>query len=128
MRHILVVDDQAHVRAAILVALRSNGFSGVGVEDGISALRTFPTGGFDLVIVDLYLPGLDGVRTIKALREMSANLPVIAISGVLLRDSQHTALDFFSGLPELANVICLQKPFRSPELLRSIQAALGVTV
>ena len=126
MPRILVIDDEVHARAAILIALEAKGFDVVGVENGALGLRAFESSHFDLVVVDIYMPGMDGVKIVKALRERSPNLPVIAISGVLLKSSGRTALDFLSMAPTLSNVICLQKPFRSAELLQAIQNAIGV--
>jgi DNA-binding response OmpR family regulator len=120
---VLVIDDQPHVRAGILLALEANGFEAVGAGDANSGLREFQSSQFDLAIVDLYMPGTDGVTLIKALRERAPAFPVIAMSGVLLNESHRTALDFLPNLPALSDVVCLQKPFRPPELLKAIQAA-----
>lgn len=126
MTRVLVIDDQAHVRAAILFALQAKGFDVVGVEDGALGLREFESSHFDLVIVDIFMPGTDGMKIIRALRERAPNLPIIAISGVLLKASGRTALDFLLMAPDLSNVICLQKPFRPNELLQAIQKGIGV--
>ena len=128
MPRILVIDDQSHVRAAIMIALQAKGFDVVAVESGPLGLREFETSHFDLAIVDIFMPGMDGTKLIKALRERGQNLPVIAISGVLLRASGRTALDFLPMVPELSDVICLQKPFRPGELLQAIQKAFAVAV
>lgn len=125
MPRILIVDDQAHVRAAVTVALQVNGFEAVATEDGVSAIREFEARRFDLAIVDLYMPKIDGVKIIKALRERSANLPIIAMSGVLLNEFGHTALEFLPKVPGMSEIVCLQKPFRPPELLKAVQAAFA---
>jgi CheY-like chemotaxis protein len=124
---ILVIDDQPHVRASIVLALQANGHEAVGAEDASAGLREFQGSRFDLAMVDVYMPGTDGVTLIKALRERSPALPSIAMSGVLLNDSQHTALEFLPKLPSLAGVVCLQKPFRPPELLKAIDAAFALS-
>ncbi len=125
MPRILVVDDQAHVRAAIVVGLRASAFEAVGAEDAVAALQAFEAEHFDLAVVDVYMPSTDGVRLIKALRERAPRLPVIAISGVRLNESHATALDFLPKLPVMAEIVCLQKPFRTGELARAIRAALA---
>lgn len=125
MPRILIVDDQAHVRAAVTVALQVNGFEAVATEDGASAIREFEARRFDLAIVDLYMPKIDGVKIIKALRERSANLPIIAMSGVLLNESGHTALEFLPKVPGMSEIVCLQKPFRPRELLKAVQVAFA---
>ena len=125
MPRVLVIDDQTFVRAALRVALQAKGFDVVTADDGASGLRAFKASNFDLAIVDLYMPGIDGVRLIKSLRDCSPRLPIIAMSGVFLRDSGRSALDFLPDLPGLSKIVCLRKPIRSPELLEAIEAAIA---
>jgi CheY-like chemotaxis protein len=122
---ILVIDDQAHVRAAIVTALQAKGFDVVGADSGQSGLAKFQQSEFDVVMADLFMPGIDGVTLIKTLRERSPRLPVIAMSGVLLGASGRTALDQLSNISELAGVIGLQKPFRPNDLMQAVSAALA---
>ena len=124
MVRVLIIDDQAHVRAAISLTLQAKGYETVGANSGATGLREFDHSKFDLAIIDIYMPGIDGVKVIKMLRQRAADLPIVAISGVLLKDAT-TALDFFPIVPALSNVVCLTKPFRPTELLQAIQQALG---
>jgi CheY-like chemotaxis protein len=119
---ILVIDDQTQVRAAVSLALRAKGFDVVTAENGHAGLRTFKASPFDLVIADIFMPEMDGVKLIKALRERNPNLPVIAVSGVHLNGTERTALDLFP-LAHLSDVVCLQKPFGPVELLQAIVRA-----
>jgi CheY-like chemotaxis protein len=123
---ILVIDDQKHVRTAIVQALRAKGFDVVGAESGQSGLTKFEQSEFDVVIADLFMPGIDGVTLIKALRKRSPGLPVIAMSGVLLGASGRSALDHLPNISELSDVIRLPKPFRPNDLLQAVAAALAV--
>jgi CheY-like chemotaxis protein len=123
---ILVIDDQNHVRAAIMLALQAKGFDVVGAESGQLGLTRFEQTKFDVVIADLFMPGIDGVTLIKALRKRNPSFPVIAMSGVLLGGSGRTALDHLPNISELSDVICLQKPFRPDDLLQAVAAALAV--
>jgi DNA-binding NtrC family response regulator len=115
MPRVLVVDDQADVRAMISIVLRIHRFEIVEAENAAAALKLFEQSSFD---VDIFLQGANGSDLIAALRGRAPGLPVIAISGM-------TALDFLSETPELSDVICLQKPFRPPDLMRAIEAAQG---
>jgi CheY-like chemotaxis protein len=126
MPRFLLVDDQSHVRDAIVLALRAKNFEGIAVDNGSAALNAFDASHFDLAIVDIYMPGMDGVTLIKALRERNPKLPIVAISGVHLGTSGRTALSFLQMSPNLAGVTCLQKPFRTGELLQAIETAIGV--
>jgi CheY-like chemotaxis protein len=123
--HILVIDDQKHVRTAIVVALQANGFDVVGAESGQSGLTKFEQSEFDVVIADIFMPGVDGVTLIKALRKRHPGLPVVAMSGVLLDGSGRTALGHLTNISELKDVICLPKPFRPNDLLQAVAAALA---
>ena len=128
MPRILIIDDQAHVRAAVLAALRANKFEAVGFEDGAAGLRAFEASPFDAAIVDIYMPGIDGIKLMRTLRELSPQLPIVAMSGVLLGLSDSTALDFLSKAPGLSEIVCLKKPFRSSELLEALHQAIIATV
>jgi CheY-like chemotaxis protein len=125
MARVLVIDDQAHVRQTLTIALRARGFEVVAAEDGPSSLRLFKSSPFDLAIVDIYMPGLDGIKLIKLLREQSPNLPVVAMSGVMLKGSENMALDYVPDLPSLSNIACLKKPFNSADLANAVQAAMA---
>jgi CheY-like chemotaxis protein len=124
---ILVIDDQNPVRTAITLALRANGFDVVGADSGQSGLSKFEQCSFDVVIADLFMPGIDGVTFIKTLRQRNPGFPVIAMSGVLLGPCGRTALDQLQTIAELSDVICLPKPFRPNELLQAVAAALATS-
>jgi DNA-binding NtrC family response regulator len=116
MSRILVIDDQSDVRAMISIVLRVKRFEIVEAASAEAALKAFESSSFDLAIVDIFLHGTNGLDLIKIMRERIPHLPIVAISGM-------TVLDFVSASPELADVVCLQKPFRPNELVRAIEAA-----
>ncbi|MGX1165087.1 DNA-binding response OmpR family regulator [Bradyrhizobium sp. USDA 372] len=121
MPRVLIIDDQKDVRAMIAIVLRVNRFEVVEAESGAAGLKAFAESPFDAAIVDIFLGDTNGVDVITALRERAPALPVIAVSGM-------TALDFMDQSPHLANVACLQKPFRPNDLLQALrkaQAAAG---
>ena len=124
MTRILVIDDQPAVRESIEITLHSKNFEVVSVEGGRAGLRAFEESSFDLVIVDIFMPDMDGVTLIKALRKSNPNLPIVAISGILVSASGQTTLDLLPTVPNLSNVICLKKPFRPDELIQAIQSAI----
>src|SRR3982074_1088179 len=116
MPRVLVIDDQPDVRTVISLVLRIHRFEIVEAATAEAALKTFEEENFDLAIVDIFLQGTNGSDLIGTMRERVPDLPVVAISGM-------TALDFLSKSPELADVVCLQKPFRPNDLMRAIDAA-----
>ncbi len=119
MSRILVIDDQLQVRAAISAALKARNFDVVTVKSGRLALGELASSSFDLVIVDLNMPEMDGIELIEALRESRPNSPIIAISGALLSGSGRNALDIVP-----AEIIRLRKPFRPAELMAAVQSAI----
>jgi CheY-like chemotaxis protein len=127
MPRVLLIDDDKAVRATITLALRAQGFEVVAAESGRAGLKECENSQFDLLIVDIFMPDMDGVQTIKAFRQRNAALPIIAISGVMLRGSERTALDFFHMSPNLGGVSCLQKPFRAREIVKAVQDALSIS-
>ena len=116
MPRVLVIDDQSDVRTMISIVLRINHFEIVEAATAQAGLKAFEEADFDLAIVDIFLQGSNGSDLIATMRERVPDLPVIAISGM-------TALDFLSKSPDLADVICLQKPFRPGDLTRAMEAA-----
>ena len=118
MPRVLVVDDQADVRAMISILLRINRYEIVEAATAAAGLKAFENGSFDLAIVDIFLQDTDGSDLIATMRERAPDLPVVAISGI-------TALDFLTKSPGLSDVVCLQKPFRPPDLIAAIEAARG---
>jgi CheY-like chemotaxis protein len=125
MPRALVIDDQAQVRATISIVLKAKGFEVVAVDNGVAGLKELTNSHFDIAIVDIYMPGIDGTKIIQLLRLRDENLPIVAISGVLLTASGRTALDCIPMAPALTKVTCLQKPFRDSELLQSIEKAIA---
>lgn len=126
MARVLVVDDQPHVRATIVVGLKLLGFEVVAVESGRLGLKALEDSSFDLAMVDIYMPEMDGVQIMKAVRERAPNLPIIAMSGAMFRTSGRSVLDVLPMVPGLSGITYLQKPFRSKELLHAVQHATGV--
>jgi CheY-like chemotaxis protein len=125
MLRILVVDDHDFVRAGILFALKSNGFDAVAAENSAAAFRAIKRSKFDLAIVDIYMPSVDGVKLIKAIRAHDPRILVIAMSGVQIPISGRTALDLFPLATNLADIVCLKKPFRRSELMQAISKTIA---
>jgi DNA-binding response OmpR family regulator len=118
MPRVLVIDDQKDVRAMVAIVLRVNHYDVVEAESGAAGLKAFGENAFDAAIVDIFLADTSGVDVMAAIRERFPAFPIVAVSGM-------TALDFVSEAPGLANVVCLQKPFRPNDLLGALRTAQG---
>jgi CheY-like chemotaxis protein len=81
MLRILVIDDEPYVREALERVLRSSAVTVVGAADATTGLAVLQTSPIDLVIIDVVLPGMDGVAAIKQIRRDHKNIRIIAISG-----------------------------------------------
>jgi two-component system nitrogen regulation response regulator NtrX len=78
---VLVVDDEAGVRSSLTAILTDDGYTVEAVESGEAALELLAVRRFDLVLLDVWLPGRDGLETLDRLRELAPELPVVMISG-----------------------------------------------
>jgi DNA-binding response OmpR family regulator len=117
VNRILIVEDEVRISSFIAKGLRSNGFTPTVVADGQSGLDHAMSGEFDLVILDLGLPALDGFSVLDRLRRSGSSVPVIILTA---RDSTS---DTVAGLEGGADDY-MAKPFRFEELLARIRLRL----
>lgn len=122
MARILLIDDLPSVTTLLSAVLGSWGHAVVECNDGASGLAALDGGGFDLVVVDMMMPGLDGIEVVKRLRGAGHGIPVIAMSGG--RDdfpaSHSLKLSEMYGANRL-----LFKPFDNEELVAAVDELLG---
>ena len=78
---VLIVDDEAGVRSALGGVLRDEGYAVDTVESGEACLDRVARSPFDVIILDIWLPGMDGLATLSRLRERRVDSPVVMISG-----------------------------------------------
>jgi CheY-like chemotaxis protein len=129
MARVLVIDDDAPVRAAISIVLQAAGFDVVAVETGHAGKMALEDASFDAAVVDVFMPGMDGLETIKAFRQHSPNLPIVAISGAMSLfdycDSPNAPPDYLSMATKLGAVTAVQKPFHPRDLVEAVHKAIG---
>ena len=107
MSRILIAEDEGRLAAFLEKGLRANGFATTTAADGPYALALARGEDFDLLILDLGLPGLDGLSVLRAMRERGVRMPVVILSA---RD------EVVGGLERGADDY-VRKPFRFEELL-----------
>ncbi|HLN10736.1 MAG TPA: response regulator [Xanthobacteraceae bacterium] len=125
MTRVLVIDDDKAVGTAIKMVLEVAGFEVIHALDCTSGLAAIEKTDFQLIMIDLFMPGIDGLETIKACRRLDATVPIIAISGFMPRNGQDPAPDFLAMATKLGANRSLAKPFRPRELLRAVESCLA---
>jgi DNA-binding NtrC family response regulator len=114
---ILVVDDEEEVRFMLREALAKRGFEPVLAPDAETALELLRAGGLDLVLLDIMLPGMDGIQAIPKIQEIDPQVPILMMTAhgsrdIAVRAIQAGAYDFFD------------KPFKIDELTIVVRRAL----
>lgn len=119
MPRVLVVDDEQSIRTLVEYNFERAGFDVEGVDDGKAAydLLRYASERFDLVILDLMLPGLDGMEVCRKLRQENIAIPIILLTA---RDEE---VDLVLGL-ELGADDYVTKPFSPRELVARARAVL----
>jgi DNA-binding response OmpR family regulator len=117
MRRILVIEDEPRIAAFIEKGLRSEGFTPTVAADGITGFDYAMSGEFDLAVLDIGLPGMDGFTLLDQLRSSGSTMPVIVLTA---RDS---GTDTVRGLEGGADDY-MAKPFRFAELMARIRLRL----
>ena len=118
MSSILIAEDEPRIASFVAKGLKANGFVAVVVDTGTLAREQALTGGYDLLILDIGLPEVDGFTVLSELRASGSRLPVIVLTA---RDS---VADTVAGLDGGANDY-MAKPFRFEELLARIRRRLA---
>lgn len=114
---LLIAEDQADIRELLALNLRQAGYDVTAVADGAAALAAQLEQPRDLLVLDLMMPGLDGLEVCKALRGRGSAAPILMLT------AKSTELDRVLGL-ELGADDYLTKPFSLPELLARVKALL----
>ena len=114
---ILLAEDQTDIRDLIALNLRNAGYAVTAVGDGAAALARQIEAPADLLILDLMMPGLDGLEVCKALRARQHSAPILMLT------AKSTELDRVLGL-ELGADDYLTKPFSLAELMARVKALL----
>jgi DNA-binding response OmpR family regulator len=116
---VLVVEDEANIRELVSLHLRLENAVPVEAADGNTALDLARQQRFDLVILDLMLPGLDGVTVCRAIRRESANIETPILMLTARREESDKVLGLDSGADDY-----LTKPFGVRELMARVRALL----
>ena len=119
MKRVLVIDDDAPVlRHFVMVLTQSQQYEITAIRDGATALKTIEGGGFDAVLLDMAMPGVNGQELLRSIRDRHPETPVIIITGV--EDAQLAAESMRLGAFDY-----LYKPVGEEQMLQTLERALG---
>ena len=112
---ILIAEDDANIRQGLIATLESDGYDVTAASDGAQALRLFPQGKFDLVVLDIMMPKASGYDVCRELRAQGTRVPVLLLS------AKGEEVDKVVGL-KLGADDYVTKPFGVHELLARVEA------
>jgi CheY-like chemotaxis protein len=121
---ILIVDDDLAVQATIRLLLERAGHSIVVAGDGQKALAIFDASHFDLLFLDIFMPGMDGLQTMRLIHQRQPLMPIIVISGRPIPPYPCAGPDFLTMATKLGAVRSLKKPFKPAALLATVADCL----
>ncbi len=115
--HILIIDDEKAFLETIITRLRMRGIDVDGADSGEKALNLMRERVFDAVILDVSMPGMDGVATLQELRKINPSVPVIMLTG-------HATLETADKGMQLGAFDYMLKPCPMDELLDKVAEAI----
>jgi two-component system nitrogen regulation response regulator NtrX len=115
---IMIVDDEPSIRTSLEGVLEDEGYKVISVSDGLSALKLVEEEMPDLVILDIWMPGIDGIETLKRMRKLHRSLQVIMISG-------HGTIETAVTATKLGAFDFIEKPLSLEKTLVTIQNAFN---
>jgi two-component system, OmpR family, copper resistance phosphate regulon response regulator CusR len=114
---ILIVEDERKIADSLKQGLSENGFSAQVAYEGLSGLKLFRQGGFNLIIIDINLPGMNGYELCKSIRHIDSRVPVVMLTAMSAVEDKIEGFDV--GADDY-----IIKPFDFRELLVRIRAIL----
>jgi DNA-binding NtrC family response regulator len=120
MKRALVIDDDANIGAAIEAILAAQNFETVLAFRAESGIHALERSSFDVVVVDIFMPGMDGLDTIGKIKHQAPDIPIVAMTGFRFRAS----MDFLGLAMQRGATASVRKPFTPQQLLGAINASL----
>ena len=117
VKKVLIIEDDTEISDVVAVNIESNGMKTEQVYDGIIGLNRSKSDEFDLIILDIMLPGLDGISICRKLREENVNTPILMLTAKI------DEIDLVLSL-ELGADDYMTKPFSMRELIARVKALL----
>ncbi|MCM8826760.1 MAG: response regulator [Candidatus Omnitrophica bacterium] len=116
--NILVVDDEEIMRNLLFDILKDEGYNVTIASSGKEGIEKLKGNFFDIIFIDVHMPGMDGIETLKEIQKINHQIKVI------MTDSLPTYLT--EELKKKGAIGCIKKPFTIEEMRKAIKEALGV--
>ena len=116
---ILVVDDETNIANSLKEILSDEGYDVSVTEDGLNALDMIQSDPPDLLLLDVWLPGMDGIEVLKTVKTYHPEIEVLVMSG-------HGTIDTAVKATKLGAFDFIEKPFSMDSLTQSVKSALGL--
>lgn len=113
---VLIVDDEDDFRETIVKRLKSRKIAAEGAEDGIKALELIDKTEFDVIVLDVKMPGMDGIETLRRIKSKKSHIEVIMLTG-------HASVEFGIKGMQLGAFDYVMKPAPLHDLLDKIRQA-----
>lgn len=117
------MDDDELVADSMVVLLETRGFKVKVATDGQMALDCMANDGFDLVITDIVMAGMEGIEMIGHIRKASPSIPIIAMSG----GGRTSTMSYLEAAVKLGANASIHKPFNDTELFEKIDRVMAET-
>jgi DNA-binding NtrC family response regulator len=124
LSRILVIDDDRAVCAAVAGLLAKLGHESVLASNTIDGIAAAEGGAIDVALIDMNMPGLDGLEAVKAIARIEPQIPVIGMSG---GSTSTSAEDYAILAVNFGAALFLPKPFSSEQLRRAITTVLSAS-
>ena len=113
---VLIVDDEERFRSNLVKLLGVKGLEAVAVGSGMEAVKEIAERPYDVIILDVKMPEMDGIQTLEEIKKIHASLEVIILTG-------HASVDVAVEIMKLGGYEYLLKPYSTEELVDKIERA-----
>ena len=124
MRRVLIADEDRQVLSRVSAVLRAEDLDVVAVDDGRLVFNLLERERFDLVILDIFMRGMDGLDAIRTFRKRHPGVPVIAMSALQFPETSSAPPDFLAMATRLGAKRSLRKPFDTQHLQSIVRECL----
>lgn len=128
MSRILMVDDDVLIARTLQFWLARRGHVVITASGATDGVETLKRDRFDLMIIDIFMPHMDGFDSVRLFHGAAPDVPLIALSGYAFAESHSPAPDFLRMALALGATRCIRKPIKPRDLLAVIEACLIAAV